>query len=368
MGEHEINKEKEVSIDFSEFLKVIKKGTLFVFGFSLLFALITAIIVFRKPNEYTSIVSVMPELESSSGGGLSKFAGIASLAGIDLSNISTSDAIRPALYPSVINNTSFYLFLLDQKVKTSSGVTMKFKDFYYKSYDIENDTLKVNEVGFIDKIRNILGIDVKSVKAKLDTKQQFIYLSKADGDMIEDLVEKITANMDKKTGIISISVKLPDPLTAADVAQISMNYLTTFVTNYRTEKARLDLDFLAQQMYEAKGKFYNVQNKKAKYSDQFQAATIRLQTADVARERIESDYRVSSNFYTQLLQQYETAKMKVQEQTPVFKILQKPVVPYEKSGPRRVLTILFFSIFGSVVGSVIYLLRKERYKKIFSYN
>jgi uncharacterized protein involved in exopolysaccharide biosynthesis len=363
------SEDNEIAINFAALWSLTKKNIWIILLSGFLLGVCSALYVFSKPNEYTSLASVMPELEASSAaGGLSKFAGLASLAGIDLSNLSTSDAVRPDLYPSIINNTSYFLFLLEQNVNLSNGKSVKFKDFYYEVYDIDKDKINGTKKGITDKLREMLGIAVQPISASKDAKKDLVYLSKSDGEVIEELGEKIVANMDKKTGIISISVKLPDPITAAHVAQISMNYLTNFVVNYRTEKARVDRDFLKQQLDEAKGKYYNDQSKKAQYSDQFQAPTIRLQVADIRRERIEADYKVSSTFYTQLFQQYETAKMKVQEQTPVFKTLQKPIIPYEKSGPRRMLIILFCGFLGAVIGLVIVLLKKGNYKTIFSEN
>jgi uncharacterized protein involved in exopolysaccharide biosynthesis len=354
--------EKELTIDFGALWQVIKKGKWLITSTALLFAIIAAFIVFNQPNEYTSTASVMPELESSSAGGLSKFAGLASLAGVDLSSMSSSDAIRPDLYPSVINNTSFFLYLLEQDVKTSEKDKENFLDFYIKTYELEADTV-TNKKGFISSLRGSLGIAPKVI-VKSVSFSDFIYLPKYKGEIIETLKEKIVANMDKRTGIISVSVELPDPITAAYVAKISMDYLTNFVTNYRTEKSRQDLNFLAEQLGAAKGKYYNTQSKKAQYSDDFQSATIRLQTADIQRERIEADYRVSSTFYTELMKQYESAKMDLQKQTPVFKTLEQPIIPYEKSGPRRSITLVIFFIMGLVTGTTMILATKNNYKKL----
>lgn len=358
------NIEKELTIDFRALWRLVKDRKWFITIFSFMVGLITAITLFLKPNEYTSVASVMPELESSSSGGLGKFAGLASLAGIDLSTIATSDAVRPDLYPNIINNTPFFLYLLDQKVKTSDGQTFSFLTFYKKAYEIDEDPSNAFSFSLIESLRKLLGIESKQIVATSDMKGQVIYLSEEKGEIIEVLQEKIVASMDKKTGVISISVELPDPLTAAHVAQISMKYLTDFVTNYRTEKARLDVEFLSQRLSEAKGKFYNVQARKAQYSDKFQADLMRLQTADVQRERIESDYKVSSTFYNQLLQQYESAKIKVQEQTPVFKTLQQPIVPYEKSGPRRLIFVLASIIFGVVLAILLSIIQTKRYSEI----
>ncbi len=365
--------EKELTIDFKALydLAISFKWKLLLVSF--FFGLIAAIYVFNKPNEYTSSTSVMPELETSGiGKGLSKYAGLASLAGINLSDMAGSDAIRPDLYPDVINNTTFFLYLLEQKVKLSSGEEIKFEDFYFNAYkiDLEEEVGAKgrNELDFIDKIRNILGIGLPTLNNNLRKKPEFVFLSKTKGEVIEDLTEKVSANMDKKTGIISVSAEFPDPIVSAQVAKISMDYLTTFVTNYRTEKAKIDVDFLAERLSEAKGKYYNTQAKKAQYSDQFSAPTIRLQSADIQRERIESDYRVTSSFYQELLQQYETAKLKVQQETPVFKTLQQPVVPFEKSGPKRVIVVLFSLFFGFFFALFFVLLKNERYKKVLKYN
>jgi uncharacterized protein involved in exopolysaccharide biosynthesis len=353
--------EKELTIDFGALWQVLKKGKWLITSTGLLFAIIAAFIVLKQPNEYTSTASVMPELESANAGGLSKFAGLASLAGVDLSSMSSSDAIRPDLYPSVINNTSYFLYLLEQEVKTLDNKSENFLDFYIRSYELEEDTV-AKKKGFISNLKVSLGIAPKVVIIS-DSSSDFIYLPKYKGEIIETLKEKIVANMDKKTGIISVSVELPDPITAAYVAKISMDYLTNFVTNYRTEKSRQDLNFLAEQLGAAKGKYYNTQSKKAQYSDEFQSATIRLQTADIQRERIEADYRVSSTFYTELMKQYESAKMDLQKQTPVFKTLEQPIIPYEKSGPSRSNVVFIAILLGILVGIISVSIRKRNYRK-----
>jgi uncharacterized protein involved in exopolysaccharide biosynthesis len=368
--------EKELSIDFKALYNLALSFKWILLLVSFVFGLITAVFVFNKPNEYTSTTSVMPELESTGlGKGLSKYAGLASLAGVNLSDMAGSDAVRPDLYPNVINNTTFFLYLLKQKVKLSNGKEVKFEEFYYNAYEIdleeEIDYSKPGtkkEVGFFDTIRNVLGIGLPPINTSLRKKGEFVFLSKTKGEVIEDLMKKVSANMDKKTGIISVSAEFPDPMVSAQVAKISMDYLTTFVTNYRTEKAKIDADFLAERLKEAKGKYYNTQARKAQYSDQFAAPTIRLQSADIQRERIESDYRVTSSFYQELLQQYETAKLKVQQETPVFKTLQQPVVPFKKSGPPRVIVVLFSLFFGLVLALFVVLLKNERYKNVLKYN
>lgn len=350
--------EGETVIDFSAVWKVLMKRKIHIGIFALTCAIITAIVMVNEPNEYTSTASVMPELESSSiGGGLSKFAGLASLAGVDLAGMTSSDAVRPDLYPSIINNTSFYLYLLEQKVNTSENKPVKFLDFYKKAYELEDSTGKDD---FLASFTKSFSSEKPPIQLQPDSTNSFIFMPETTGKIIKELKDKILSQIDKKSGIVSISVELPDPVTAAHVAKISMDYLTSFVTNYRTEKSIKDLDFIAEQLGAAKGKFYSTQTKKAQYADQFRLPTIRLQAADIQRERIESNYQVSSSFYSQLQKQYETAKMKVQEQTPIFKMLEKPIIPYEKSGPKRTLSVIAAFILATIIGIIVVILTNYR--------
>jgi uncharacterized protein involved in exopolysaccharide biosynthesis len=365
--------EKELSVDFKALYNLALSFKWILLLVSFIFGIVTAIYLFNKPNEYTSVATVMPEFESNGlGGGLSKYAGLATLAGINLNGMASSDAIRPDLYPNVINNTTFFLFLLDQKVQLTNGQKLKFEDFYFKVYKLDQEEInysnKGKKVGIIDKLKVYFGIETKNVSSNLHQNKDLVYLSKTKGEVITDLMKKVSASMDKKTGIISVSAQLPDPLVSAQVAKISMDYLTTFVTNYRTEKARKDVNFLAERLLEAKSKYYNTQAKKAQYSDQFSAPTIRLQSADIQRERIESDYRVTSSFYQQLLQQYENAKLKVQQETPVFKTLQQPVIPYLKSGPRRLYGILGASFVGFIIGFIALIINSKNRGQLIRIN
>jgi LPS O-antigen subunit length determinant protein (WzzB/FepE family) len=351
--------EKELSIDLKTIWSVLYKARKGILGFSFCSSIIVAIIIFNKPNEYTSSSSVMPELESTSAGGLSKFAGLASLAGLDLSSMASSDAVRPDLYPSIINNTTFFLNLLDSRVRTMESPNELFIEFYINAYDIKRDSLEVKK-GILSNLNISPKSDYSNALSMSDSSHSLTYISKFKAEIIRELKNKIVADIDSKSGIINVTVELPDPVAAADVARISMEYLTEFVTNYRIEKSKQDLKFLEGRLEEAKSTFYLTQSKKAVYNDQFQSGTIRLQVADVRRERIESDYRVSSSFYSQLLEQYETAKIKVQENTPVFKMLEMPVVPYKKSGPKRSLLLIGAFVLSFILASMLSLAKNYK--------
>ncbi|MCR9065745.1 MAG: hypothetical protein NXI00_17370 [Cytophagales bacterium] len=335
----------EYNLDFTSLWIFFKKNSLIVFFSGILGAIGIFIFSLRQPNEYQSSVSVMPEIETNSlTGGIGQFAGLADLAGVDLSSMGSNEAIRPDLYPNIINNNSFFIFLLEQRVKTFSGDSIVFEDFIKSNYDLEESISKKSILDYFitDKIE---------ISDSLP--DDIIYISELKGEIIEKLQKKINAEMDKKTGIVTISVELPDPVISAYVAKLSMDYLTDFVIQYRTDKAKKDLEFLETQIESAKIVYYKNQRSRASYADQIPESAIRFKSADVERERIESSYKVTFNFYNQLIQQYETAKMKVQEKTPVFKTLGMPIVPYKKSGPHRLIMSIGGFVFFSGVSIII---------------
>lgn len=342
-----MEEEKDIiSIDFSAFFKIIWKEKIWIIPITLLFTIGGITYALYAREEFVSTGKILPEYQSKAGG-LGQFAGLASLAGIDVSSAGGggSDAIRPDLYPDVLKSTPFFLDLFKVKVKTTENKEMTFSQFY-DNFVLDND------------------IKEKDTKIKFPTSNQYIAVSYQTEKNLKDLRERISAVIDKKTGLITVTVKLPDPVVATIITDYSMNFLTNYITNYRTEKAKRDLNFLAERLDAAKGKYYNNQAKKAQYSDQYQLSMMKLQAADLQRERIESEYKISSTFYNTLLQKYEEAKLKLQQETPVIKVLEPPVVPNKRSEPKRAIVVLIATFLGGIFGIIFGLIRKKNYKLV----
>lgn len=340
--------EQEVSIDFKALFRVLWKEKWWIVLITMIVTTLGLVYAFAAREEFTTQGKILPELQGKAGSSLSQFAGLASLAGIDLSSLGSGsgiDAVRPDLYPDVITSTPFYLELFKVKVHTRDNSEMTFEQYYSN----------VIEKGEVPKEKLLKTYPVKE--------EGIILVNLLNEIRLKDLRKRITAGIDKKTGVITINSKMPDPVVAAEAAKFAMGYLMEYVKSYRTEKLRQDVNYLSDQVAASRGKYYTTQEKKAKYSDQFQE--IRLQSADIQRERIESEYRLSSSFYNELLKKYEEAKFKLHQETPVFKILEPPVVPVKKTEPKRSVIVLMSVIFGGIVAIFFVLLWKKRYKEVF---
>ncbi|MGR3811421.1 Wzz/FepE/Etk N-terminal domain-containing protein [Jiulongibacter sp. NS-SX5] len=336
-----------ITIDFKALLKVLWNEKWLIFGITSLFVIGGAWYAFTAPEEFVSEGKILPEVN---GGGSSSLGGLANLVGIggfELGLKNNTDAIRPDLYPDVIKSTPFFLNLFKQKFLNKQGDSIRFEVFYHT------------------EIEEGQPADEKDLERFKGSPQGVLVLNRLTENRIKDLKERLNASIDKKSGVISISAKMPDPVMAAEVASFSMDYLTNYVTDYRTEKLKQEVDFLGQKVAAARGEFYRDQSRKATYADQFSAPSIRLQSADVQRERIESEYRLSSNVYNELLKKFEEAKLKVQQETPIFQVLEPPVISNFKSEPNRLMILVLVMILATLFTVVIALFRNKNYKKVF---
>jgi uncharacterized protein involved in exopolysaccharide biosynthesis len=335
-----------ITIDFKAFFGILKKEWWVV-------VLITGLIVaaggwyaFTAREEFVSEGRILPEMSGGSGSSLGGLASLVGIGGFELGLKNGTDAIRPDLYPDIIQSTPFFLELFKQGVITQTGDSLTFDSYYHQA--IEED--KVAEE-----------INLKTFEGQ---PEGVIIMNRVTEDRIKDLKTRINGNIDKKSGVINITVKMPDPVVAAGLAKYVMKYLTDYVTDYRTEKSKQDVDFLGRKVAAARGDFYKDQARKATYADQFSAPTIRLQAADIQRERIESEYKLSSTVYNELLKKYEEAKIKLQQETPVFQVLEPPVAPTLKSEPKKSIILLASAFTGFFFSVIIALVIRKNYKKI----
>lgn len=339
-----------ISINWKGLMSVINSEKIRIGIVIFIFALIGVIVAKTSRKEFISEGKILPEYKK---GSMSKLSGLASLAGVDIGSAEGGDAVRPDLYPDILKSTPFFLSLMEQPVMTKANKKNVFKDFYAN---------KIEEQSWLTSFFK----SPEKMEILPHNSPNYLVLSTKEDSRIKDLQKRITTSLDKKTGVLVISVKMPDPVVAASIADYSMKYLVNYVVEYKTAKAKKDLDFYESQMAKAKNKFYTNQTKKAQYSDQFEQSYIRMKSADLQRERIESDYNISSGFYKTLAQQYEQAKLKLQEETPVLKVLDPPYVPVQKSEPKSILILIGYLALGTLIAFIWALLRKGNYKQIIA--
>ncbi|GAB2520429.1 Wzz/FepE/Etk N-terminal domain-containing protein [Spirosoma aerophilum] len=334
----------EIEIRISDVIQFLKDSRRWALITGLALLVVGVIYAFLKPNQYTSQVTVMPELQSKGMelGGLGSLAG---LAGIDLGGAGATglDAIRPDIYPNVLQSVPFALYLLKQPV---------YSNLLRKKTSLQ---------GFIEEQGQqswLSGAD-NSEDSQVPDPQNFsrtLQITKKQEELIKVIHGSVATLLDKKNGIITVSATFPDPVVAAAVAQLSLEYLTNYITSYRTEKARNQVQFLANQLNDAKSRYQKAEYALSNYRDRNRS--LFLETAKLEEQRLQGDFMLTQSVFNDLSKQFEQAKIKVSEESPVFKVLEPARIPLKKSAPKRGFIILGFLVAGTFLGVVLYGLRR----------
>ena len=153
-------------------------------------------------------------------------------------------------------------------------------------------------------------------------------LSKKQDDICNIIRDKIGISVDKKTAVISIAVEAQDPLICKTVADSVKDRLQTFITNYRTNKARIDEQYYKKLVDEAKANYEKARRLYGSYADSNMEMV--LESYRAKQTDLENDMQLKYNTYTTLMSQYQMAKAKVQERTPAFTLVQGAAVPIDR--------------------------------------
>ena len=308
-------------------------------------AVLSILWIIPQPRYYNCSVSLAPEANGEDmGGGL---ASMASSFGINLGG-NGSDAIYPLLYPDLLGSNKFIVSLFDIKVKTDDGTV----DTDYYTYLTKHQKKNWLTQPF-NKAKNAI---VKLFKSEENTtrgngkKIDAFRLSKRDYDLVEKVKTNITCDVDKKTDVVTITVKDQDRLVSAILADSVKQRLQDFIIEYRTSKARLDLNHYVGLAAEAKKEYDASIAKYSEYCDANQE--IILQASISERDKLEADMQLKYNTYTALCTQVEASKAKMQERTPAFTTLKTATVPIKPAGPKRMIFVAGMLILGTIVTSL----------------
>lgn len=334
----------EQEIDLMEILRkiiAIRKTLYKAVGVGLIIGIIVALSI---PKQYTVKVTLSPEMGSSKGNNaLSGLA--ASFLGSGASMGDGTDALNATLSADIVSSTPFLLELFDTEIVTSNeNKNMTLESYLDEQFSPWWSYIIGAPGMMIGGVKSLLDDNDENVVS--DTIQQgTITLTKKEANKIETLKESITALVDKKTAMTSVSVTLQDSKVAAIIADSVVCKLQEYIINYRTSKAKEDCAYLEKLFIERQQEYYAAQKKYANYVDSHD--NLILQSVRTEQERLQSDMSLAYQVYSQVANQLQVARAKVQEEKPVFAIVEPAVIPLNPSGTSKkayVLALIFLSV------------------------
>lgn len=322
----------ELEIDWMEILRkiiAIRKTLYKAAGVGVVLGIIIALSI---PKQYTVTVTLSPEM-----GGDKASSGLASLASSFLGGAATSnnpDALNATLAPDIVASTPFILELFDTRVQTLDGELDTTLVAYL-------DSQKSPWFSYIIKAPGMVIEAVKSVFIeKVDTTVVLnpFQLTQKETSKVDRIRNSIIADVDTKTAKTTISVTLQDPKVTAIVADSVVVKLQQYIIDYRIKKAKEDCAYLEELYKERQQEYYDAQSKYAHYFDTNR--NIALQSVRAEQERLQNDMNIAYQVYSQVAQQLQVARAKIQEEKPVFAIVEPATVPLLPSGTSKKIILI----------------------------
>ena len=305
--------------------------------------------ILSKPRYYTTDMKLAPETENAGGGVLGS---IASSFGFDVNQMNGNDAITPMLYPDLMDDNGFVASLFPIKV---TKVEEEEEDCYTTTYyDYMKTRQKQPWWGYIiGWVKSLLPKDDDELSGSGGEFNPY-KLSKKDQDLIGAIQKNILLSIDKKTGVISISVTDQDARICKNMADSVAVHLQEYITAYRTNKARIDMNYYKVLADSAKTEYQEAAKAYSRYADANAGSILERYRTKISE--LQNDVQLKFSTYSAATSQYQAAKAKVQERTPAFTVIKGAAVPVKPAGPKRMIFVAFMMVLTSLIIS-LYLIK-----------
>lgn len=326
-----------------------KRKTIYKCG--LIGAIIGIIIALSIPPKYNVEIILSPE--SNKSGTNNSLANMASMFGFSNINTSGQEAINSNMLPDIIKSTPFLIEMYQIPIAKSKNDTVHIPLYQY---------IQEQKSPWWNYIINCPNLCLQFIKKNFisqhqdSTKENTInnfYLTPQQENIINKIKGSLNADINKKTSMTIISSTFQDPLVAAIVADSAVNKLQKYIVRYQTKKALEDCKFLSHLRDEKQKEYYYHQEAYAQFIDKNK--NIKLQTIQAEVTRLQNAMNIAYQIYSQIESQYQLAQAKVQEEKPVFAIIEPSKVPLSPIYPSKAMFTLTFMILACL-GSMAWII------------
>lgn len=354
-----LNDQSKVELNYLQLIQQIfsYKRSLLIFTFIGLF--LGVLIAFTSPKEFSTNSFVILE-QGENTGQFGQMGALAGLAGISLPQMQSDQAILSSeLFPDVIHSRDFLIDIMKESFYfETKGKEMTLEEYYAEE---RPGNLVKKTFDFIFSIpARIISIfssnDTKPTIANENNEEVelgYVSVTSQENYVSKLLKERITIEDQMK--LIKLNVLMPEALISAKVNAIVLEKLIDYVTNYKTVKQKLNLEFVEERVNEAEVKFQEAQIKLASYRDANQG--IISKRAMTKEEQLQFEFNIAFNIYNTLKQELEQATIQLKRDTPVFTVIETASIPLGPSKPNKPLIIVFSIFLGFFVG-VLYTIYK----------
>ena len=337
---------KEVIIKFKEwYFYLLSKWLIFLFA-GILGAVIGLTYYWNQKPVYTAITTYALDDEKS-GGGISGALGLASSLGIDLGGTSAGGAFGSANLMELMHSRSLIEKTLLSAVVVE-GKKMSLVDYY---------------------------IDVNNIRKGWANKQQFfelhfpVNLKRENFTRIQDSVlgniytamdkdQLSISQKDKKVSIGTIEVRSVNENFAKLFCETLVKEVSDFYIDTKSLKARNNVVILQKQVDSVRAELNSAITGVAAANDNVfnLNSALSVKRASVGRRQV--DVTANTAILTQLVANLEMAKVALLKETPLFQIIDKPILPLKKEKAGKLKCLFLGGFLGGFLTMLILVFRR----------
>lgn len=329
--------EEGMNIDWMAILRNLLRRWKFILLVTFIFSVLGVLAALTAHRKYQVTVTLAPEMQNRASGTMSA---LASMLGGGATLNSSPDALNITLFPQISASTPFLCSLLEVPVTPYVPQEQLVAGAVPDTTTVFTHVLGRDRVLSEKKARKRAEADAKYLfdDSVINPEQ----LTPRQGRAVEILRASINTSVDNKTGVTTIVVTSDDRMIAKQLADTVTQRLQDFVIDYRTKKATADYNYYVELADEAHAKLVKAQAAYAARVD-YDRSVI-LQSVNSERQRLEDEANLANQIYSQMAQQRELAKGKIQEMKPVYAVVQPATVPIRSVTSRAKICIIWFFV------------------------
>lgn len=344
---------EEQEIDLVELIQKMWINRWLIIKVTGVFVVLGVLVALFSAKVYTASCDIVPDTGKS---GNSKMSSLAALAGVSLGGGEDVTALSPLVYENIMNGTSFRKELMQTKIDFEDiDKPVSFFDYY-----TSEEYNKPNVLSYIKKYTIGLPFVILNAIRGEQPEPDYSAVGNSDGPTLETLSkdefdamnilgQSISLTLDQKKGYVTITSNMPEAVAAAQLAQATVVLLQKYITEFKIAKVQSNLDFIQGRYDEAKKNFEDIQVRRAAFRDA--NTNTNKYSARVEAEKLDAEYTLAMNLYSELATQLEQAKIEVKKDTPILTVVRPVTIPYKKSKPARAKILLAFTFLGVVAGA-----------------
>jgi uncharacterized protein involved in exopolysaccharide biosynthesis len=163
------------------------------------------------------------------------------------------------------------------------------------------------------------------------------------------LAKRIDVGVDRRTGIVSLEVEMPDRELAAAVANRMVDLLNRFNLERRQSQSKEERRFAEERLAAAERELRRAEQAHLAFLQRNRAYS-ESPLLSFEASRLSREVQVKQEVFLTLTKSYEQARISEVRDTPVLTVIDSAVPPALRTRPRRVLGTIVAALLAGLAG------------------